>query len=481
MIPQLFFTDLSALRRSVTVDGVIHALSTAEIAAAESLALVEGMPFILGDDGSYDHDVNRFFRACPTLGVRSPNSLRAYSLDILTWVRFLVERRDHKSLWDADRHDVAAFYAARRLSLPPARISAASWNRSVAALDKLYRWAVEECVIARSPFTYRQSWRRTNNGAVMTVATNTSTERGARTCDVRFLSLDRYLMFREIGLRGRLPNGSEDPAWQGRNSERNALFAELLVTTGLRLQEAASLLWIELPKVELSGALRSRSFRLASAIAKGSKGRLIRLPERVLKRLHEYAELERTNVLMRRPQPRIWSNDHPFRVVSHDRGRLLLEKDAVRAGVDVLTPRERERLRWAETSEPLSLWLTERAQPMPLEAWEAVFRRASARCRRFGIDLDVTPHMLRHTFAVHMLSLLVREQIGWVLDERQSQIGAAYRRLIGDPLLKLQRLLGHSSIESTYVYLDCLEESQEMVDAAVDAWELRINSEGPSR
>ncbi|MDJ1637438.1 tyrosine-type recombinase/integrase [Rhizobium rhizogenes] len=460
---------------------MVHALSTDEVTAAKNLALVEGMPFILGDDGSYDHDLNRFFRACPTLGVRSPNSLRAYGLDILTWARFLVERRDNKSLWTADRHDVAAFYAARRLSLPPGHISAASWNRSVAALDKLYRWAVEEGVVARSPFTYRQSWRRTNSGAVMTVAANTAAERGARTRDVRFLSLDRYLLFREIGLRGRLPDGNEDPAWQGRNSERNALFAELLVTTGLRLQEAASLLWIELPKLEPASVLRSRSFRLASAIAKGSKGRLIRLPERVLKRLHEYAELERTNVLMRRSRPRSWLSKHPFRVVSHDRGRLLLEEDAVRASIDVLTPRERNQLVWAETSEPLSFWLAEGAQPMPLAAWEAVFRRASARCRRFGIDLDVTPHMLRHTFAVHMLSLLVREQIGWVLDERRSHIGAAYRRLIGDPLLKLQRLLGHSRIESTYVYLDCLEESQEMVDAAVDAWELRINTEGPSR
>ncbi len=189
----------------------------------------------------------------------------------------------------------------------------------------------------------------------------------ARRTDTRYPVpfLDRYLLFREIGLRGRLPDGSEDPTWQGRNSERNALFAELLVTTGLRLQEAASLLWIEFPRTEPVGALRSRSFRLAPAIAKGSKGREIRLPERVLKRLHEYAALERTNVLMRLSQPRNRSIEHPIRVVSHDRGRLLLEKDTVRASVDVLAPRERSRLVWAETSEPLCLWLAEGARPMP--------------------------------------------------------------------------------------------------------------------
>jgi site-specific recombinase XerD len=463
------------------IDGVVHALTADEVAAAETLGLADGMPFILGNDGSYDHNLNRFFRACPTLGVRSPNSLRAYGRDILIWMRFLAERRNNKPLWAADRHDIAAFHAARRLALPPARISAASWNRSIAALDKLYRWAVEEGVIAKSPFTYRQSWRRTNSGAVMTVAANAATERGARTRDVRFLSLDRYLLFREIGLRGRLPDGSEDPAWQGRNSERNALFAELLVTTGLRLQEAASLLWIEFPGLGTDSTLRSRSFRLASAIAKGSKGRVIRLPERVLKRLHQYVELERTNALMRRSRLRDDATEKQIRVLSHGGGKLLLEKDAVRANVDVLTPRERNRLVWTETLQPLSLWLTEGALPMPLATWEAVFRRASARCRQFGIDIDVTPHMLRHTFAAHMLSLLVREQIAGVLDERRPHIGAAYRRLIGDPLLKLQRLLGHSRIESTYIYLDCLEESQEMVNAAVEAWELRINTEGPLR
>jgi hypothetical protein len=73
-MPQLFFTDLSTLRQSVTVDGVVHRLSVDEVAAAEKLNLVDGMPFILGDDDSYDHDLNRFFRACPTLGFVRPTA-----------------------------------------------------------------------------------------------------------------------------------------------------------------------------------------------------------------------------------------------------------------------------------------------------------------------------------------------------------------------------------------------------------------------
>jgi integrase len=82
--------------------------------------------------------------------------------------------------------------------------------------------------------------------------------------------------------------------------------------------------------------------------------------------------------------------------------------------------------------------------------------------------------MLRHTFAVHLLTLLLREQLGWIMEERVGHMSPAYRRLIGDPLLKLQRLMGHSRIESTYIYLDHLDDCQALIDAAVDQWGLDI-------
>jgi integrase len=68
-----------------------------------------------------------------------------------------------------------------------------------------------------------------------------------------------------------------------------------------------------------------------------------------------------------------------------------------------------------------------------------------------------------------MLSLLIRAQIGTVMAGHDHH-GTVYRRVIGDPLQKLQRLLGHSSITSTYIYLDSLEESRALVDAAAARW-----------
>jgi len=474
-MPQLYFTDLGALRGLAIVDGVTHELSEEVIAAAQSFGLVDGMPFILGHDGSYDHDLNRFFRACPTMGVRSLNSLRAYARDIVVWLRFLAERRGGKSVWSADRGDIAAFHEARRLSAPPHRISASSWNRAVAALDKLYRWAVEEKLIARAPFSYRQVWTRALDGSAISVAANMARETAARNGDMRFVSLDRYLLFRDVGLRGRLPDGQEDPTWRGRNGERNAIFAELLVTTGLRLQEASHLLTVELPTSDRHQGQRSLPFRLAAAIAKGGKAREVRLPLRLLERLRDYAEVERTNALARWRERRSWLRIHaPITVVGHDRQSLHLDSSRVR--FDRLNPGERGRLLHERGKEPLALWLTEGGLPMPMASWQAVFRRASARCRSFGIDIDVTPHMLRHSFAVHMLTLLLREQIGWMLEERAGRMSPAYRRLIGDPLLKLQRLMGHTRIESTYIYLDHFDDSQALVDAAVERWGLDVAS-----
>jgi hypothetical protein len=58
--------------------------------------------------------------------------------ELVVWLRFLLKRRDGKSVWRANREDVAAFQAARRRSEPPRRISAASWNRGVVAPEKFY-------------------------------------------------------------------------------------------------------------------------------------------------------------------------------------------------------------------------------------------------------------------------------------------------------------------------------------------------------
>ena len=456
---QLYFTDGLALRVPVSVEGVPAVLSASVTEAADRIGLMDGMPFFLDRGGSYMHELNRFFRACPTMGVRSRHSLRAYAHDILIWMRFLEERRGTKQLWRADHNDVIAFHHARRLSDAPFRISASSWNRAIAALDKLYRWAFEEGLIASSPFRYDLSFRHGHGRQTPKVVEgNRARERAVRPHNMQFVDMGRYLAFRDIGLRGRLPDGSEDPAWRGRNGERNVVFAELLVSTGMRLGEAGSLIIDELPGLT-SDSQRILPFDLPGVITKGERPRRIRLPRRVLKLIADYCDIERQIALATVPL-----------VLSSD-GRNAVDGSGRRIALTRLRPQDRQRLLRSPNGMPehASLWLTERGQPVSSGTWEVAFRRASQRCQAFGLDITVTPHMLRHTFAVNMLSMLIREQVGRIFNPTDAH-GAAYRQMLGDPLRHLQHLLGHANITSTYIYLDSLAEAQELVDAAAGRW-----------
>lgn len=71
------------------------------------------------------------------------------------------------------------------------------------------------------------------------------------------------------------------------------------------------------------------------------------------------------------------------------------------------------------------------------------------------VGIRVHPHMLRHTYATHTLSILQRSR-GDI-----------------DPLIFVQRQLGHTSIQSTMIYLHLINE---LADSAVLAYDDEINN-----
>jgi integrase len=101
-------------------------------------------------------------------------------------------------------------------------------------------------------------------------------------------------------------------------------------------------------------------------------------------------------------------------------------------------------------------------------SWEVAFARASRRCVANGFMINITPHQLRHTFAVHMLAMLIQHQLRGASPMASGGPTEGYRRLLGDPLQQVQRLLGHASLATTSLYLDHIVTRADTVDAAVE-------------
>lgn len=440
------------------------------------------VPVILRDGALYDPELDRFFLDLPLSGVRSRHSLRAYGYDVLVWVRFLSEACG-KAVWEADRQDVLAYHRARRRDDADHRISASSWNRAVACLDRLYRWGIQEGLTRRAPFTHRAIWRQGQGGRrSQMVGRNDAYEQAARRSVVSFVTLDDYRIFRDVGLRGLLPDGRARPGARDRNGIRNALFADLLVTTGLRLEEASCLFAAELAALDrLEAPDRQAWLELPAALTKGDRGRRILIPRRLLEQVRAYRTVERVHAVAKFKCRSGWQSiERPILVLRERSASRLKLRDGGDIAFDQINPDERGRIIACDDNgmpcEPGILWLTEVGLPVRPNSWEVIFARASRRCRMQGFPINITPHQLRHTFAVHILAMLIQHR----LRDAALPVGPmeGYRQILGDPLQQVQRLLGHANLTTTYIYLDHIASRADTVDTAVEELLGLLPSEG---
>ncbi|MFE2495647.1 tyrosine-type recombinase/integrase [Streptomyces scopuliridis] len=469
-VVQLHRTSLSRIPAGLDFDA---------LAVLERAGVTEGKYFALGADGSYDLNLNRFGRELDSWGVRSDNGHESYMRDLMLYSRFLHESRGSKSIWETDQDDLRAYKTVRLRTGGPDAIAVSTWNRSIAALDKWVQWSLYEGLLTREPFRYIDKTVMTPQG-VKRIRVNAEYDTDDWDEPLRVVQFVDYLLWRNVGLRGELPDGRADPSWRGRNGERNALFADSLVYTGARLGEGASLLVTEVPPVH--GVPRAvGDVRLSAAVTKRHRARTVYANLRTLRAWHHYIAIERDATVARaRVRGRFSRLDDFIPVSRAGRHALSVRGERRSWSYSKIGVTSRQRLYQVDAEgrpvEPLALWLGEDGLPLKSSTWQSAFRRANERCASFGIDLDVSPHTLRHVFAVQMLGLMLRQTIRALgqREDRHFSRKELERLLFGSPMRKLQLLLGHKHESTVHIYLDLLDEFQEIVLSALEEWDTQV-------
>ena len=293
---------------------------------------------------------------------------------------------------------------------------------------------------------------------------------------VEWLTAEQYRLWRDCGLRGYRAGGLPDGGFRGRWASRNALFADVMVRTGLRLAEQASLTVLEVPHGPAGQGYQR--FWLTGAVAKNESARWVYLPAALARNTGQYITADRAAVIAAaRARGAYDAIADPLVIEEPGAGpRAVARRPGGGAGVRLerLSPAERCRLlvRGAGGLEPAVLWLGEHGMPVSLSAWKDIFRTASVRCQRAGVPIACHPHTLRHTFAVATLEQLQRGHIAELAAMSAGQRGE-YQRIFGDPLDWVRRRLGHRSAGTTLRYLHVLQELEMETRLALvpDDWE----------
>lgn len=378
----------------------------------KNLGLNEGLPFTIDDGNKCDVILNNFFLSLASPQSRSVNTWRTYAEQLSFFFRFLAS--DGKTWRDATHHDLLRYYRIRRINESDLKISARSWNVFVAALKRFYEWAVKNSHLLVVPFDYRNVQSGSPHAIFGELVISIDMKERGVEKDIKYLTEED---FREK----LLPAVS-----QTRQGIRNALFVRLLMRSGLRADEAVKVRLSMLPDPDHSRYAGRKTCPM-TVLGKGQKERTVRVPKSWLRDAQRYIEWDRADATDR------WDKLHPC-------------ADANKMGHKDY------------------LFVTEAGTPISYAAMYAMMRKAGEKAR---FNFKAHPHMLRHSYAIYQLSAMIKALLE-LRSTKYSSTGEAYRRMIQDPLRKLQRLLGHSSITTTFVYLDYVDDIDEIVDVTLD-------------
>jgi integrase len=421
------------------IDGLLGSgLAESAVGLLDGFDVPDGMTFVF-DDGSPVEEINEFLRHAPI----ALSSVRKYAGDLAGLARWAAGRG--LTVLSLSERDLLAY--RRALTDPPVgggcrRVSASRWNDLVAVFSTFYRWNVAGGKIVTSPIP---RWPDGSGRAGLRLAM-------VEELRVRFLTAAEIRVFRAHGLGG----------------DRERVFFDLVLCSGARRAEMARVCWVDLP-VANSG----RDYEVAWVLGKGAKARPVDVPRLVFGGLVGYRLGDREDVVVahqRGYERRVRDGELvEYRLGAkpdrHGRAQLVRGGDR-RATIGFGAADELARVvirRDDGLLDPAALFLGARhGRMLSVRHWNAAFDAAERRCAGVvGAPARVTPHLLRHTFAVHLLAALV--------SAAASSGSSATLELIEHPLKTVQRALGHASPLTTYrFYIEAAQRCRGHVYRALD-------------
>lgn len=388
----------------------------------------------------------------------SLNSARAYGRDLFRLAQYLDERAI--DIVDVN-NDHLLEYREYRFEHG---LGSRSWQRETVVLRAFFEFLVCQRLIDDTP------WLAVGRYSVVRPRPT------SHDMQVRALSRADWLQFKNVGLGGQMPDGSMDSSFRGRSPLRDTTAAELALTTGMRLQEWSSVLLPEILQAEDGGASL-----LLEETTKGKRRRTVYIPEPTVRDVDLYVRTERARTV-RRAQGWLTKNSKSLAHVEEidpmaGRVTYCLHGHTYRRTFHQIPIPHRSVLvaQLDDRIEPLSLFIGTSGKPPSKRSWHGRFSRANERLRGFSPDGElprssITPHDLRHTFAIVMLQNLQIRAMERSHPRAQGQ-GTISEHIIFNPLLTVQRLLGHANPSSTMIYLRYVEEADALVQRAFDAWD----------
>ncbi|AYN40197.1 recombinase XerD [Streptomyces dangxiongensis] len=465
-----FFVSPSKVRRFYEAPAGVDPDFDAEAYVRRPGAVKEGTPFYLDSDMRPLEPLCSFFlELSKTLKAKS---LQDYGYDAMDVVEFLAELDPPADLLSATEEDLVA-YREDCTEYREKPDEPATWKRRRATINRFYDWATDP---RTKLLEERPYYRRPNGRDVLSWG-------AVSELDVRHLTYRQWRFLKQVGLRGYLPDGRLDPAFRCRTPLRNSVAPELAITTGMRSREFSSLLDIEVGPPRRDASPAEVALR---ATAKRGWPRTAAVQDPTLRELDLYRRTERAAMVRASAKSLYKARAELFVVDDIDLRKMELKgvlhgrrRTFKVAGM----PAEIRRIAVTEGDrglEAMALFLGRGGRMLSKQRWGQIFDEAHLRALRLSEEYKsevVMParlriHDTRHTFAIYMLHvlthLLLREEAERYLAGDHSAFFTDH--LSRNPLLILQRILGHQSPKTTLRYLTYIRDTNALVTKAIAEW-----------